>query len=192
VFLLEEQSIEEVLKVLLPQILTENVRCQFLAQGGKATLEKVIPSKLRGWNTPDTQFVIAQDKDANDCMRLKEKLRTLAIEGGKPEALIRIVCTELESWFLGDLNAVGLAYNTNISGIENKALYRDPDKIANAKQELKRIVPEYRQIDGSRRIAQYMDIGENRSHSFHVFVDGVRKMCGITNSDQGDHNNANI
>jgi hypothetical protein len=37
--------------------------------------------------------------------------------------LIRIVCKELESWFLGDLEAVGLAYDVSLQQLQNKLKY---------------------------------------------------------------------
>jgi hypothetical protein len=43
--------------------------------------------------------------------------------------------------------------------------------------ELKKLIPAYQQISGSQKISQYMDIEKNKSHSFHVFMSGVRRFC---------------
>jgi uncharacterized protein YktA (UPF0223 family) len=59
---------------------------------------------------------------------------------------VRIVCTELESWFLGDFQAIEKTFNIDLKNRKNKTIYRNPDAIRNAKQELKRLVPQYQQI----------------------------------------------
>jgi hypothetical protein len=63
-----------------------------------------------------------------------------------------------------------------LSAQKTKALFRNPDAISNAKQELKKLVPTYQPINGSNAIAQFMDITKNSSHSFNVFVSGVKKL----------------
>jgi hypothetical protein len=94
----------------------------------------------------------------------------------RTNSLIRIVCTELESWFLGDLDAIEKGYHINLSAHKTKALFRNPDAISNAKQELKKLVSIYQPIRGSNAIAQFMDITKNNSHSFNIFVSGVKKL----------------
>ncbi len=74
-------------------------------------------------------------------MKLKQRLKDLCQQAGKPDALIRIVCHELESWFLGDLAAVENAFN--IKGLakqQNHKKFRDPDRLANASEELGKLV----------------------------------------------------
>ena len=57
VFLLEERSIAELLKVIVPGLLPQEVQCRFIPHEGKSDLEKSIPRKLRAWNTPGVRFV---------------------------------------------------------------------------------------------------------------------------------------
>jgi hypothetical protein len=91
--------------------------------------------------------------------------------------LVRIVCHHLESWYLGDLAAVEKAFSLNgIARQQDQRKFRDPDTLANAEQELSRIVPEYQKINGSRRIAPHLNLESNRSHSFNVFLAGVRRL----------------
>ena len=81
------------------------------------------------------------------------------------------------AWYLGDLAAVEKAFEKNgIARRQGKQKFRDPDRLPNAHQELSRLVPEYQKIAGSRQIAQYLDLDTNRSHSFGVFVSGVRGL----------------
>lgn len=165
-----------VLQTILPQILPDHIRYTILPHEGKTDLRNSIKIKLRAWRVPNTRFVIVQDKDSNDCYQLKKQMMELANKAGRPNTLIRIACTELESWFLGDLDAVKKAYSLPQSIDQKKRKYRDPDKLANAKQELKKIASEYQQLSGSARIASYMTIDKNQSKSFNVFLAGVQKI----------------
>jgi hypothetical protein len=180
VFLLEEQSMREVLMIILPKIIPPAFTFQCVPHNGKFVLRKSIPIKTKAWREPDVQFIIVHDKDSSDCKKLKEEINNMIYTTRRDNSLIRIVCTELESWFLGDLNAVEKGYNINLSAHKSKALFRNPDAIANAKQTLKKLIPAYQPISGSNAIAQFMDISKNSSHSFNVFVSGVRKLIQET------------
>ena len=175
VFLLEEPSMAVFLKEILPRICL-NERYMLLPHQGKGDLMRSIPVKLKGWTMPGTKFVIVHDQDTNDCMQLKKSIEDLCRPYNK-RVLIRIACRELESWYFGDLDAVEKAYNVNLVKLKNSARYRIPDDILDPKEVLRRFVPQLTQIDGARRISKYMDIENNRSHSFRVFVDGLKMMA---------------
>lgn len=177
VFLLEEKSMKFFLDGILPKILPENVAFITIPHEGKSDLQRSIPKKLRGWNEPDVKFVIVQDQDANDCMVLKQKLLEICGEDTH-EKMIRIACHELEAWYFGDLEAVSRAYNKDLSAIGRRTMYRIPDDIINPKDELKRFLPEHQQISGAKRIAEYINVNNNSSTSFNVFVNGVRRLIG--------------
>ncbi|MHC6202241.1 DUF4276 family protein [Breznakiellaceae bacterium SP9] len=177
VFLLEEPSMKEVLEAILPQILPVSFSFVCIPHSGKSHLRKSIKSKITGWREPDVQFVIIHDQDAMDCISLKKELFDLADEAKRPDTLIRIVCTELESWFLGDFDAIEKGFKIKLAAKKNMALYRNPDSITNAKQELRKLIPAYQQISGSRSIAQFMTIEKNKSKSFQVFISGIRLLC---------------
>jgi len=177
VFLLEEASIVEVLNVIVPDLVPKGITCRFVPHEGKNDLEKSIPRKLKAWRTPGVRFVVVRDKDQGDCHAVKNKLLDLCRKGHRPDTLVRIVCHHLESWYLGDLAAVETAFGANgIARRQNKRKFRDPDALANAEQELCRIVPEYQKINGSRRIAPHLNLESNRSQSFNVFLAGVRRL----------------
>ena len=176
VFLLEERSMKELLDLLLPRLLPSGIPFQTIPHSGKTDLQKSIKRKINAWTEPDVAFIILHDQDSNDCMVLKEKLTKLCVDSGKP-FLVRIPCRELEAWYWGDLKAVSNAYGTDLTKLKNKKAYRDPDKIGNPKQELKKYIPTMGQIDGARKIAPLMDIENNTSHSFQVFVNGVLALC---------------
>jgi hypothetical protein len=59
---------------------------------------------------------------------------------------------------------------------QNQRKFRNPDALSNAEQELRRLVPQYQKIAGSREIAPHLKMENNRSHSFGVFLSGVRSL----------------
>ena len=99
-------------------------------------------------------------------------------QAGRADTLIRIVCHELESWFLGDLIAVEKAFQ--IKGLgkkKKKKKFHNPNHLANASQELEKLVKNYEKLSGATIIAPYLDLTNNRSHSFQVFITGVQKFA---------------
>lgn len=182
VLLVEERSMKNTLEALLPKILPPNVIPITVPHEGKSDLMKSIPRKIKGWRTPNTQFVVVQDNDNGDCIKLKQKLCRLCSEAGRPESLIRIVCQELEAWFLGDLQAIdssGLVSNSKFSSLNEKERFRNPDFLADPKSELQKLVPNYRPFGGSQAIAPFLTLAGNRSPSFCVFLDGIKRVAGI-------------
>ena len=177
VFLTEEPSAKAFLDAFIPRKYPdwlEGRDFRVIAFSGKSDLMAKIPAKLRGWS--DARFVILHDKDANDCLVLKQQIRDLCRQNGQPGTLIRIVCRELESWYLGDLAAVAQAFNRPQLGQQRqKSKFRQPDDLGNPKQELKKILPEYTQIAGSQRIGLFLSPSpeDNSSTSFRVFLSGL-------------------
>ncbi len=175
VFLLEEESLKAMLDVLLPQILPKEINFLCIPHEGKQDLEKSIPHKLRVWQTPDTAFVIVRDKDGADCIDVKKRLVNLCQQAGRSDSLVRIACHELESWFLGDLAAVEKAFSIKkLAGQQRNRKYKEPDKLSNASEELEKLVKGYRKVSGAMKIAAYMTIDQNYSHSFNCFISGVK------------------
>jgi hypothetical protein len=188
VFLLEEASMLETLKGLEPQLVPSDVQCRFVPHEGIKELEKSIPRKLRAWVNQSAKFVVIRDKHSADCRIVKQKLVNICKSGLRPDTLIRIVCPELESWFLGDLAAVEKAYCLKgVAKRQKKAKYRDPDRLINAAQELQRLTQQYQKSDGSRRIAPHMNLQNNKSYSFNVFVSGIRRILAC--EDAGSESN---
>ena len=176
IFLLEEGSMKEVLDILLPRILPAGVSFKTIPHSGKSDLQQSIPRKLKVWRQPDVKFVIVQDQDSGDCVTIKTFLKELSEPYGR-KVLIRIACRELEAWYFGDLNAVSLAYGKDVRPLALKSKYREPDRIGNPKEELRKLFPKHQQLDGARRIAVHMDVEHNSSTSFQYFVSGVKKLC---------------
>ncbi len=77
VFLLEEPSMREVLNVLLPKLLPDDIGFKLIVHHGKQELEKYLPSRLRQWRTPQTRFVIMPDQNSDDCIKLKQRFKRI-------------------------------------------------------------------------------------------------------------------
>jgi hypothetical protein len=78
-----------------------------------------------------------------------------------------------------DLTAVEKAYGLNpesLSKKQNQNKFRDPDRLNSAKEELKKLVSEYYPGTHSSEIAPYLSLTENKSRSFQVFIDGIKKI----------------
>jgi len=177
VFLLEERSAEEMLKGILPHLLPEDIVLRYLVFEGKQDLDKRLERRVRGWVAPNAHFVVIRDKDAGDCQVIKQKLCDKLANAGRPDALVRIACHELESFYLGDLAAVQAGLNCRgVSKLQDKKKYRTPDTIANPAQELAKLT-DYQKVAGSRDIATHLKLdGSNRSHSFNVLIEGLRSF----------------
>ena len=180
VFFLEEQSASEMLENFLPRLLDEDTDFLCIPFEGKQDMEKQLKRKLRNWKMPNCYFVVMRDQDSADCVDVKQKLVGICHQAGRPNTLVRVVCRELESWYLGDLRAVEAGLEqSGLAKLQNKRKYRNPDVLQNAKQELKKLTKEiYQPIDGSRKIGQHLSLKSNRSKSFNVFVSGVRQLIG--------------
>ncbi|MDD9806329.1 MAG: DUF4276 family protein [Gammaproteobacteria bacterium] len=182
VFFLEERSAKEMLNGLLPRLLPDALSFHCFFFEGKQSLRKQLPIKLRGWRAPDTCFVVLQDQDRGACEEEKNKLAEICREAGRPEVLVRIVCRELESWYLADLNAVGRGLGIrNLARHQEKAVCRNPDGQQSPTAILKRLTRDkYQKVSGSRAIGPHLDLGNTRSASFRNFITGVRRTAGLS------------
>lgn len=180
VFLLEEPSAQDALQGFLPSILPPDVRPEYLVFEGKQDLEKRLVRRIRAWLTPDSVFVVLSDQDSGDCKIIKKRLHALCQEAGKPGAVVRIACRTLESWFVGDWDAVSAAFNQpKLANLKRKAIYQIPDRLGDPVNELRKVIPDYQKRDGARKISQHLDLTRNYSHSFQVFVQAVRNLCSV-------------
>ena len=94
---------------LLPRLFP-GLPFQCVPHEGKTDLERSIPRKLRGWREPGVRFAVVRDNDGADCRALKDDLRGLCRAGHRDDTLIRIVCQELEAWYLGEPDALADAF----------------------------------------------------------------------------------
>ncbi|MGX9726022.1 MAG: DUF4276 family protein [Candidatus Electronema sp. VV] len=179
VFCLEEPSAKEMLQGILPKMLPEHIAPRFIVFEGKQDLEKQLVRKMKLWNKPDSRFIVMRDQDAGDgdCRKIKDNLLKKCHEAGKPDAVVRIACHELENFYLGDLKAVeqGLEL-TNLAKLQKNKKYREPDSIVYAAQELLRLTKKYDKVSGSRAIGKHLHLDGNCSRSFNVLVKAIRDI----------------
>jgi Domain of unknown function (DUF4276) len=178
--LVEEPSMKEFLNILLPKIIKEpwqlNQNYFIRSFEGKNDLQKNIPTKVKvlsNWINESVGVVIMQDQDSSDCKVLKQKLITICEQGGNCKKLVRIICRELESWYIGDFEAINKAYpNFKHQNYINKAKYRNPD-LCNPSDELRKILPEFQKVGTAKKIAPFINISANKSESFQQTITGL-------------------
>ncbi len=181
VFFLEEPSAREMLVGLLPKILPDGVQSRFLVFQGKQDLEKNLVAKMRGWQLPESVFVVMRDQDAGDCGIIKLRLCELCRKADRSNVIVRVACREMESFYLGDLDAVekGLSL-TGLAKLQNNKKFRTPDNLGTPSAELERMTRGlYQKVSGSRAIGRHLSLENNRSHSFKVLVDGIRRLANV-------------
>ena len=177
VFLLEEDSMRILLEGLLPRIFPD-LEFQCVPHEGKHDLEKSIPRKLKAWREPDVRFVVMRDQDNADCYQVKARLTQLCQKAGRRDVLVRVVCRELEAWYIGEPQALGQAFpKTRPSVLRElgRSRYQNPDAVVRPSDTIAKLIPEFQKRSGARRMATFLSRG-NTSHSFGVFVEGVEKL----------------
>jgi Domain of unknown function (DUF4276) len=190
--LVEEPSMERALRLLLPKIVP-CVRFEIRDFRGKTTLLRELPNRLCGYRawiaTTSIRLVVVVDRDGDDCIELKDRLRQIAEQAGLRtgiEVLNRIAIEELEAWYFGDILALCRAYPKVPASLGQKAGYRDPDAITGGTWEaLERVLQNHgyhvtglRKLHAANDIAPHMDVESNLSKSFQVFRDGLRHLVG--------------
>ncbi|TAL77574.1 MAG: DUF4276 family protein [Burkholderiaceae bacterium] len=180
VFCLEGSSEQAMLEGLLPKLLpTGGIIFRYIKFEGKQDLEKQLSSKLRGYKNPSARFVVIRDQDSHpDCKAVKARLVDLCTQAGKPDTMVRIACTELESFYLADLAAVerGLEI-TGLTKFQENRKFRSPDHLGSPSKELSTLTKgRYQKVSGSRAISVHLDLENTRSDSFRNLVAGIRRL----------------
>lgn len=179
VILTEEPSMKTTLEHLLPRMGISLDAVTIIAHQGKSDLEKSIPRKLRGWQDPAARFLILRDNDRGDCHVRKARLMGLVTDADKAkQSKVRIVCQELEAWFLADppaLVAAGYLSAGKLPGFTK----RDPDQIAHPVHEMKKLRPGYGKGIGAMEIATHLDPGNPLSSSFRNTVQAIRDLTAV-------------
>jgi len=178
VFLLEEESAKAMLESLLPRLLDARIVFRAIAFEGKQDLELQIEKKLRNYANPDARFIVLRDQDLGDCATVKAALIDKCHGSGRAAATrVRIACKELESFYLADLRAVEAALSVGGLGAEqDRAKYRNPDRLDRPSRELKRLTKgTYQKVGGSRAIGQHLDPENSRSASFKHLIAAIRR-----------------
>lgn len=187
--LTEEISARKALDNLLPKLVIDENTYKIITYQGKADLLKKLPGVLKGYShflPDDWKIIILIDLDKDDCRKLKSRLNSFVIDANLKlkntsnlqnsfQVINRIAIEELESWFLGDPEAIKIAY-PRVGKFSNKPKYRIPDQITNPSEVLERILQSagyyptgMRKIEIAEKVSSNMVPLSNRSKSFSVF-----------------------
>ena len=181
VFLTEEESMKVTLEKLISRkwpASIPGIQWIVLSFQGKSDLEKNISLKMMGWNYGAPHFVILRDQDGGGCKAVKATLHEKAKLCGRPFT-VRVVCNELESWFLGELDVVEAAYPKSKAGKHKQiAKFRVPDALENANQELEKLVQVAGKVGRAEVIASFFDPTKCTSNSFQVFWRTATELLG--------------
>lgn len=180
----EEPSAQNVFEIILPKLLPANVFFRVYSHQGKQDLEKALKTTLPSISKiPGARILITRDQDNADCVDVKANLKNIIGQNCKCTYFVRIVCTELESWFLGDLNAVKMAYpRLKPEHYISKADFRNVDTITKPNKTLLKILPEYNdrehlpKLEVSESIAPHLNFENNSSISFNQTISAIRKL----------------
>lgn len=181
IFLLEEPSMKILIEGLLPRLMPgmvagEHFMC--IKHEGKSDLDVSIPRKLQAWRYPGDRFVILRDNDNVDCIDLKARFVKMCAECGRPDTVIRLVCQELESWYIGDLQALAEAFgDPKLAAPSQRKRFATPDVWQKPSAELARMIPRFQKGGAARAMATTLEAERNQSPSFQFFVGGVRRLA---------------
>lgn len=153
----------------------ENFKC--VPHEGKSDLDRSIPRKLSSWRIPGDRFIIVRDSDGEDPAKLRARFQALGKKSGRPETLVRLAVQELESWYLGDLEAVAAAFDVNVNTAAHRKRFSRPDDWQKPSVEIKRIVPAFQKVGGARLMAPHLKLEGNTSSSFNDFADGLARVA---------------
>lgn len=180
VFLVEGEAEKHLLAALLPRLLPDGIGHRVIPFEGKQDMEKRMGLRIRSYQNPNARFIVLRDQDSHaDCVALKQSLQARCQGTGREaHCLVRIACTELETFYLADLAAVAQALEMPglVKHQENRK-FRSPDQLGSPSQELKALTKNrYEKRAGSRAIGQHLALENNRSPSFRHFVAGIRRL----------------
>jgi hypothetical protein len=176
VILTEEPSMKTTLEHVLCKLGIDLSGVRILAHQGKSDLEKSIPLKLKAWLDPEARFLILRDNDRGDCRLRKSNLLDIVAKTGRADkTLVRIVCQELEAWFLGDPLALEAAGYLK-PGRRPAFCKRDPDTIDYPVEELKKLRAGYGKGTGAAAISPHLDLATNASASFRATVAAIERL----------------
>lgn len=187
--LVEEASARVALELLLPRIAPDVPATVHAFNGKPDLLAKLVP-RLKGYaHFDDVLVVILVDRDRDDCLALKRRLLGDARKAGMAkQVLARIAVEELEAWLLGDVPALREAFPRVPATLGQRARFRDPDAVAGGTAEaLLEVLTSAGHVgvtktELARRVAEKMNVEDNRSHSFRVFRDGLRSRLAPTSA----------
>ena len=214
--LIEDESGKQMLNILMPKIISENDTFKVIGYKGIGRLPKnltsnsdvktrilleQLPRLLKGYgktfsgynSTYKATVIVICDLD-DKCLKTfrGELFNILNLCNPKPETRFCFAIEEGEAWFLGDINAIELAYpeikKSVLNNYENDSICGTWELLADAiysggsqalsKQEWYIIGAE--KSAWAKNISLHMDVENNSSPSFRYFYKKIRELSTVT------------
>ncbi|BBM88895.1 hypothetical protein COTS27_00582 [Spirochaetota bacterium] len=182
----EGASDQKFLKILIKNIKgksNKKTKIDCLSLGSYGKLKSKIKKRIQNMQSSDNNFLIMIDQDKSDCRERKNEIsQEVKIDKNKraTKVKIRVACRQLESFYLGDLNAVKEGLNIRSKKLlqrKTKKPFSNPDDITNPLEELKKLTGSKSKNILSKAITPYLKIdGTNKSHSFNVLVTAIEHL----------------
>ena len=183
----EEESFKIFLDNFLPKIIPPDISYFIHPHQGKQNLEKAIRTTVPSISKiPGSRILITRDQDSGDCKFVKQEPERIIHGNVQSPYYIRIICRELECWYLGDLSCIEKIYpRFNSSKYRNKKTFRNPDLVQNSSKLICQIVPELKDRDYLPKIQTASKMGKclctesNNSTSFRQFTSAIKDLIEI-------------
>lgn len=178
VLVVEEPSKRHFLEPFLRQwSLPPSLIVEFVVANGHSDLTTRLYTLSRSWRTPNTRFVVLCDQDSADCVARKQELVAQIPQSRRRDVVVRIVCTELEGWYLTDTAALEKALPGFARRVGRRPELRGPpDSIARPAERIARSVG-----FSKRNLAQAMGTRMSRelssSASLNLFIRTVDEIA---------------
>ncbi len=178
VILTEEKSmrvtLESVLKAFDIGIIPDQI--SILEHRGVSDLLNSFRNKMRNWRTPNTRFLILRDNDNGDCLTHKKELLGIAQSAGREnDVKVRIVCQELEAWFIAEPEALEKAGYLKV-GSRPAFLKGNPDLVRKPSRTMEKLFKGYQKVLGASKISPHLTKENNKSKSFLNSINAIEQM----------------
>ncbi len=176
VILTEEKSMRVTLESVIKafDIVSDNI--MILEHRGVYDLLNSFRNKMRNWQTPNTRFLILRDNDNGDCLAHKKELLEIAQRAGREnDVKVRIVCQELEAWFIAEPEALEKAEYLKV-GSRPAFLKGNPDLVRKPSDEIKKAFKGYQKVLGASKISPHLTKENNTSKSFLNSINAIEQM----------------
>ncbi|MCA3269094.1 MAG: DUF4276 family protein [Thalassospira sp.] len=176
---LEEHSMTLFLRGAIKRIrpnAIEGLDYTFNAYNGKRDLMYNCPKQVIGiLRSQKNKVIILVDQDDDDCRILKEELRDSLKKGSQERYRVRIVCRELESWYIGDWLGLKGLYPA-LTTLKHADLIA-PDSIIKPSQILRKMDSSFKKTEAARRCGSSLLIdSQNKSYSWQMARNAIEEM----------------
>ena len=124
------------------------------------------------------RFVVLRDQNGADCRQVKAALSDLCRQGGRPDTLVRVVCRELEAWYIGSEDVLAQAFpedGRRITRELRRARFRHPDAVVRPAKALADLLPRFRKRATALAMGHLLT-RKSRPRSYQVFLEGIERL----------------